>query len=759
MTTLTIPSKPPFLSRKLALGITPAHILLIGVMLLSVGLHFANLDAIGDANTYYTAAVESMLQSWSNFFFAAAEPGGSVTVDKPPLGLWIEAAFAFFLGVEGWVVSLPNILAGIFSVPLLYYLVKKYMGELAGLVAALALAVTPVAIATDRNNTMDGMLVFTLLLAAWAFVAATETGKSRWLFLGAFIVGLGFNIKMLQAFLPLPAFYALYFLGAKTGWWKKILSIGVSGVILLMVSLAWAVIVDLTPADQRPYIGSSEDNTVMELIVGHNGLSRLFNQRSRGNAPAQAGTAPDAQQAAPGGQAIQPPGVNPGGQALQSPPPRALEACQGLSLGKACSFTRPNGDAISGACIIPPGTDQLACAPQDRLPQNGQAPNAQGGLQPPQPYGQLPQQGNRPSPPAGMLADGPNASPDGPNGNTPFSQETGSPGLARFFVYPLSKQMSWLLPFALVGLVMAVFAARPRLPLEPEHKALILWGGWLVTCLVFFSMVEGIFHAYYTIMLAPALGAAVGAGIAQFWRWQAARPWVNTGMVLVAVLTLAFQIYTTDQYGVIPEGSFKSILVYLPLVLLALSAALLLVKPLRPAAYLAVLAAMVFIPFMWTRMTVLDRAPNVNLPSAIAAGAARQTQPRPAPALNEPNRADSALVAYLQANTQDVEYLVAVQNAHTGAPLVLATGRPVLYMGGFGGGDPVIDAAGLAEMVANGELRFVLFGGGNGKQDIAQWLQTSCTVVPEFSRGDARAAQAGQRPNQDQPNTLYQCRP
>ncbi len=291
MTTLTLPHKPSFLTRKIALGITPAHILVVGIMLLSVVLHFANLEAIGDANTYYTAAVESMLQSWSNFFFVAAEPGGSVTIDKPPLGLWIEAAFAFVLGVEGWVVSLPNILAGVFSVPLLYHLVKKYMGAAAGLVAALVLVVTPVAIATDRNNTMDGMLVFTLLLAAWAFIAATETGKVRWLFLGAFIVGLGFNIKMLQAFLPLPAFYALYFFGSKTGWFRKIFNLGIAAIILLVVSLSWAVIVDLVPADQRPYIGGSDDNTVMELIVGHNGLSRLFGGAGKRNAP-QDGAAP-----------------------------------------------------------------------------------------------------------------------------------------------------------------------------------------------------------------------------------------------------------------------------------------------------------------------------------------------------------------------------------------------------------------------------------------------------------------------------------
>ena len=347
MTTLTLPNKPSFLTRKTALGVTPAHILVVGIMLLSVVLHFSNLEAIGDANTYYTAAVESMLQSWSNFFFVAAEPGGSVTIDKPPLGLWVEAAFAFVLGVEGWVVSLPNVLAGVFSVPLLYHLVKKYMGVVAGLVAALVLVVTPVAIATDRNNTMDGMLVFTLLLAAWAFIAATETGKARWLLLGAFIVGLGFNIKMLQAFLPLPAFYALYFFGAKTGWFRKIFNLGVATVILLVVSLSWAVIVDLTPADQRPYIGSSENNTVMELIVGHNGLSRLFGGGVR-NA-SQDGAAPNAQT----------PGVNPNdgnSQPQQSAPPQALAACEGLSQGDACSFSLRDGNTINGACIIPPGT-------------------------------------------------------------------------------------------------------------------------------------------------------------------------------------------------------------------------------------------------------------------------------------------------------------------------------------------------------------------------------------------------------------------
>ena len=107
--------------------ITPAAVLLSAIVLLSIGLHFYNLQPIGSANTYYTAAVKSMLQSWHNFFFVAAEPGGSVTVDKPPLGLWIETAFAAVLGVNGFSVTLPNLLAGVLSVPLLFG------GPLAGL--------------------------------------------------------------------------------------------------------------------------------------------------------------------------------------------------------------------------------------------------------------------------------------------------------------------------------------------------------------------------------------------------------------------------------------------------------------------------------------------------------------------------------------------------------------------------------------------------------------------------------------------------
>src|SRR5919199_2984273 len=201
---------------------------------------------------------------------------GFVTVDKPPLGLWIQAASAYLFGFNGLSLLVPQALAGVLSVALLYHLVRRAFGPIAGLLAALALAVTPISIAVQRNNLMDALLILALLLAAWAFVVAAERGSLRWLLLGSLIVGLGFNIKMLQAFLVLPAFYLLYLLGARASWRRRLLHLGAATVVLAIVSLSWAVAVDLTPSGERPYVGSSPNDSVLGLIIGYNGFDRLM---------------------------------------------------------------------------------------------------------------------------------------------------------------------------------------------------------------------------------------------------------------------------------------------------------------------------------------------------------------------------------------------------------------------------------------------------------------------------------------------------
>lgn len=296
---------------------------LAAILCLTIFLHFYRLEQEGYGNLYYAAAVKSMLTSPHNFFFVSFDPGGFVSVDKPPLGLWVQAFSAMLFGFDGWSLHFPQALSGVLSVALLYHLVRRVFGPTAGVVAALVLAVTPITIAANRNNTMDSQLVFTSLLAAWAISLAAERGKLRWLLLCAFFVGLGFNIKMLQAVMVLPAFYLLYLIASPIPIWKRLIHVTLATILLATVSLSWAVIVDMTPPEDRPFVGSSEDNTVMELIIGHNGTARLgtlgqlIGLNTRGgptrNQP------PGTQGQPPSGQFGPPPGGPPPNQGQLSP--------------------------------------------------------------------------------------------------------------------------------------------------------------------------------------------------------------------------------------------------------------------------------------------------------------------------------------------------------------------------------------------------------------------------------------------------------
>src|SRR6266849_4259580 len=248
---------------------------LVGVTLISVFMNFYELGKNG-FGSYYPAAVLSMTDSWHNFFFVAYDPGGFVSIDKPPVGFWLEAASAKIFGFNSVSILLPQALAGVLSVWLLYYLVRRHFGVVAGLLAALALALNPISILTNRNVTIDSTLTLVLLLGAWTVLKAAETGRLRWLLLSAFIVGVGFNIKMLEAYLVVPAYGLLYLLAAPRSIWKRIGHLASAGLVLLVVSFSWVVAVDLTPASQRPYVDSTQDNSELSLALGYNGIQRLL---------------------------------------------------------------------------------------------------------------------------------------------------------------------------------------------------------------------------------------------------------------------------------------------------------------------------------------------------------------------------------------------------------------------------------------------------------------------------------------------------
>lgn len=682
------------------------------VLILALGafLRFYELGTTSIGNTYYAATVQSMLTSWHNFFFASFEPGGSVTVDKPPLGFWIQAVSAYFLGVNGFSLALPQALAGVLSVLVLYFLVRQAFGAGAGLLAALALAVTPVAVSTERNNTIDGLLVLALLLAAWAFLRSVQSGRVRYLMLGAFLVGLGFNIKMLQAFMPLPAFYLVYLLGAPHRWWQRLLHLGGATLLLLVVSLSWAVIVDLTPVENRPYIGSSKDNSVLELIAGHNGLSRLVALgRPRGDAPG----------------IVQRPGV-------QVPPM----------------------DNPGGSLPQPPG----GLNPQNPVLPGGQQPQPR----------QLPAPPNPGDNPANPLPGQPMPGAPGqdnpgapqPNGR---NQEIGEAGWLRLFSEPLVTESGWLLPLGLLAVPLALAVLGWRWPLSSQHLAVALWAGWLLPAAIYFTFTTGLFHAYYLIMLGPPLAALVGVGVWSLWQVFQRRRWLGWALTaLLAGAALAVQIITLQNY---PRYSLAIAAIALVAWFVGMG---LLAWPgkawLQKTALALVCLSLVVAPLAWSGLTAFNQNTNFMLPRAGPADNPRSGLPAAGDqnssfAVRQLSIPEQRILDYVLSHAGSTKYLLATRNANQAAPYILATLRPVLAYGGFSGGDNVIDVDRLAAMVASGELRFVLSEPGlqGQKPEIAAWLTRSCTPVTIPGAAGPVQGQPGVNRPGVEPVILYDC--
>ena len=251
---------------------------LSGILALSAFLNLYKLTQNGYANTYYAAAVRSMLLSWHNFFFVSFDPGGLVSVDKPPLALWIETASAKVFGFSSASILLPEALAGVAAVGLLYLLVARYFGRAAGLIAALALAVSPVSVAVARDNNPDALFVLLLVAAAYVGARAIESGRLRTLLGAAALTGLAFETKMLAAAIVVPGIALGYLAFVRVPWRTRLAHSALATSVLVAVSGAWIAVVQLTPAVDRPYVGSTSDNSALSLALGYNGLGRVTGQ-------------------------------------------------------------------------------------------------------------------------------------------------------------------------------------------------------------------------------------------------------------------------------------------------------------------------------------------------------------------------------------------------------------------------------------------------------------------------------------------------
>ncbi|MEQ5998308.1 glycosyltransferase family 39 protein [Bacillus amyloliquefaciens] len=647
---------------------------LILILLASAFLNMYNIWNDDTVNPYYTAAVTSMLQSFHNFFYASFDAAGFITVDKPPVTYQIQTISALIFGMHGWSVILPQALAGVGSVLFMYLLIKPTFGKTAARIASFVMACTPIAVAVARTNNVDALLVFFLLFATWLLFKAIRKGRLIWLLAAFFVVGAGFNTKMLQAYMILPAFLLFYMIAANTTIKKKIISLVSALAVLAAVSLSWPLIVDNIPASKRPYVGSSQTNSVLELAFGYNGIQRLTGQSSSGG------------QGGPDGNASKEMTSSGGSSQMQKPP------------GQSSSSSSASGDkSQNGSMTAPPSNGKMPSGDQGGPPSGGDGGGPGGGGKSGTGTGSKMQSGS------GMFG-------------------TGTPGPLRLFQTELSDQISWLLPFAIFGMAgLLIAGARERRRLSPEQKETIFWAAWLVPIAGFFSVAE-FFHHYYLIMLAPPIAALVGAGwvaLVHLYRKHAGwKTWLLPAAILV---TTGFELFILRNYND-QIGAGWSIGAG---VLGAVAAIALFVfkqrqKPLSYYVSLAALLVLMVMPIYWASTPLLYGG-NSSLP---------ETGPQLASTSGKGMGMDNAsvntkLINYLEKHNAGADYLFATTDSNTAAPYIIKTKKAVMAIGGFSGSDPAITLTQFKKLVKEGKVKYFLTSGmgKGGNNDIVQWVE------------------------------------
>jgi 4-amino-4-deoxy-L-arabinose transferase-like glycosyltransferase len=412
-----------------------------------------DLGASGWANNFYSAAVQAGTRSWKAFFFGSSDSSNFITVDKPPAALWVMEISARVFGLSSWSILVPQALEGVAAVAVLYATVRRWAPAGAGLLAGAVMAFTPVAALMFRFNNPDALLVLLLCGAAYATARAIEKASTRWLVFAFSLVGLGFIAKMMQAFLVVPGMVAAYFLAAPIATGRRVRQLAAGTVAMVLSAGWWVAAVMLTPAADRPYIGGSQDNNLLNLIFGYNGFGRITGNES--------------------------------------------------------------GSVVGG-------------------------------------------------------------------GTRGTSGQWGPTGLTRLFGSEMGSQISWLLPAALVllAVVLAVTWKRPRT--SRTRASMVLWGGWLLVTGLVFSLAQGIIHPYYTVALAPAIGAIVGVGSWLLWSrrdalwarlvmgatvagssvWAAVlldrvpgwHPWLRTAILATGWMTGALLVVSPYRALIFPES-------------------------------------------------------------------------------------------------------------------------------------------------------------------------------------------------------------
>ncbi|MFB9683939.1 glycosyltransferase family 39 protein [Amycolatopsis plumensis] len=588
----------------------------VAALLLGTGLLYLwDLAKTGWANDFYAMAVQAGTWSWKALFFGSLDPGNVVTVDKPPFSLWVMGLSGRLFGFSSWSLLVPDALAGVASVGLLYLAVRRLSGPAAGLLAGAGLALTPVAALMFRYDNPDAFLVLLLVAGAYCVVRALDHASTKWLVLAGVAIGLGFLDKMLQAFLVLPAFVLVYAVAAPTSLGRRIGQLLAAAGAVLVSAGWWIAAVALWPVADRPYISGSTDNTVLELAFGYNGLGRIFGEGRGG-----------------GG----------GGRA----------------------FTPPAGVEL----------------------------------------------------PAG--------------GRGGFGGFGGQTGLTRLFSGEFGGEASWLLPAAVIGLVAGLWFTRRAPRTDRTRAALLLWGGWLVVTALVFSYMSGIIHPYYTVALAPGVAATLAISARELWRGRAnftARAVLAVMVAVTAVWAFVLLARTPDwqpwvRYALLVSGA-------------AAVAGLLFgadrVRRAGPVVAVLGLCGALLGTTSYTLATAANAHSGGTPSSGPAVASGRGFGGQRGFGAGE---TDSAVIDLLKSTT--TKWAAAQSGAMQPAGLALASGRPVLAIGGFSGSDPAPTLQQFQAYVADGDIHYYVaggrggFGGGRGTAgEIQTWVEQNFAPV------------------------------
>ena len=595
-----------------------------GLVALLVGtavLYLWGLGSSGWANSYYAAAAQAGTQSWKAWLFGSLDAGNAITVDKPPAAMWAMGLSGRLFGFNEFTMLLPQALMGVASVALLYVTVKRSSGAGAGLVAGTVLALTPVATLMFRYNNPDALLVLLLVVAAYCTVRAIENGSYRWMALTGVAVGFAFLTKMLQAFLPVPAFALAFLVAAPTSLWRRLGALVVAGVAVI-VSTGWYVaLVSLWPADTRPYIAGSTDNSLLQLALGYNGIQRIVG----GGGPAGGG-----------------------------------------------------GDA---------------------------GPGGEG-----RPFG----------------------------GNVFFG---GEPGIGRMFGPSFGTEASWLLPVALVGIVVLAWLTWRAARTDLRRASMLLWGGWLLITALVFSFMDGTVHPYYVVALAPAIAALVGMTVPELWRRRA---------VLVPRLILAAMLAGTGAWAFVLLGRSPEWLpalrwvILVGSVLVAAALALGAQRAGRATAVLAALACLVglgaTVAYSWQTVAGQHNGPVATSGPAKAGGfgfgppgGGDKPGDESGDKSGDPfgTRDNPQLEGLLKGT--DSRWAAAGIGSMQVSTLELKTGESLMAIGGFTGGDPSPTLEQFQKYVSDGQVRYFIASerfGPPGHRDgtateISSWIEAN----------------------------------